>query len=202
MSPLRIVLGLIPFALFQLLATAMPVGPAALIGMAAAIAAVLLDLRGGVKAVPAAGVVILGGLALVGFLAAPPVVAFVGDYGRGLATLLLALFILGTAPFAPFTAAYARQSVAKQYWRSLRFVATNRRISLMWGLAVLAMSVGHLLASALVGSGAAFPGLVVILNWGVPIAAIVATIKYTARTATAAGSTGSAPADPTVSTRP
>jgi hypothetical protein len=181
MNTIKIILGLVPFALFSLLAHELPVGWAALIGAATAIILLLSDLRHGVKLVPAAGILVLGAFAAIGFLAGPGAASVLADFGRGLATLVLALLILATAKVAPFTAAYARETVQKQYWTSDRFLSSNRRISLAWGLSILAMAASHLIAETLAVGGVDRPILDALLNWGVPIYAILTTVKYTKR---------------------
>jgi hypothetical protein len=183
MNPVKIILGLIPFAVFSIAANALPVGWAALIGLAASVIALVADLKGGVKALPVVGVVIMGGFAVAGFLAGPAVQAVLGEYARGLATLLLGVYILVTAWFAPFTASYARETVPSQYWTTPFFRRVNRTISAVWGLAVLAMAVLHLVASAIEVSGERVPLGPVILNWGLPILIILGTIKLTSRLA-------------------
>jgi hypothetical protein len=179
MNPAKIILGLVPFAVFGLSATWVPLGWAGLLGLVAAITCLLLDLRAGVKALAVVGVVTMAAFAAVGFLVAPSVQDVIGDYGRGLATLVLGVYILVTAPFAPFSAGYARETVPREAWHSPRFVSLNRRISAAWGATVLGMAVCHLLASAIDGSGVHVPLVNVALNWGVPILAILATVRST-----------------------
>jgi hypothetical protein len=185
MNPVKIILGLIPFALFSLLAGVMPAGWAALIGSIAAIVVLAADIRTGIKAVPVVAAITLGAFAALAFLGGPDIASVLGSYGRGLATLVLAAFILITAGFAPFTAAYAKESTPKQYWGSEKFVSLNRRISLAWGGTVLVMAAGHLIASAISAAGVTAPVIMAALNWGLPILAIVMTVKYTGRTVTA-----------------
>ena len=182
MNPVKIILGLVPFALFALLAGIMPVGWAALIGVLAAIIVLALDLKGGVKAVPVVAVLTLGAFAAIAFLEPAGTATALGTYGRGLATLALAAYILITAGFAPFTAAYAKETTPKQYWGSPRFVSLNRRISLAWGGTVLVMAAGHLVAETLSANGLNAPIILAALNWVLPIVAIIQTVKYTKRT--------------------
>ena len=187
MNPVKIILGLIPFALFTLLAGFVPVGWAALIGAVAAAVVVLSDLRRGVKTIPVLAVGVLAIFSVLGFVGSTHLQLVLADYGRGLATLILALVILATVPFAPFTAAYARETVPEQYWTSEKFRSENRRISLAWGLTVLVMAAGHLAAESLAIAGAAVPPLPFLLNWALPILAIIATVNYTKRTTGKAG---------------
>jgi len=188
MNPAKIILGLVPFALFSLLATAIPTGWAALVGLAAAIVALLADLRGGVKAVPLVAVLTMGVFALLAFVADPGAAWLFGAYGRGLATLVLALYVLATATTAPFTAAYARETTPREYWGSPTFVDVNQRISLAWGVTLLVMAGGHLVADGIVASGASAPVVVAALNWALPIMAIVRTVKFS-RSAAAGSAT-------------
>jgi hypothetical protein len=181
MNSVKIILGLVPFALYALLAGVMPVGWAALIGMLAAVVAVIVELRGGIKAVPVVGIVVLGAFAWLGFAGDPFVQSLLEYYGRGLATLALAIYMLVTAGFAPFTAQFARQSVPKQYWKSERFIRINRHLSLAWGGVVLVTAVCHLIAGGLVVAGASAPIIVLGLNWAIPVFAILWTVKYTKR---------------------
>lgn len=182
MNPTKIILGLVPFAMFSLLASVIPTGWAALLGVLPAIVMIAMDARTGIKALPVASAVMLAALSLIAFTAGHEASSVIGAYGRGLGTLLLAGYILITAGFAPFTAAYARETTPREYWGSATFNAVNRRISLAWGGAVLLMAVGHILAAAIAADGSVRPIVLVVLNWGIPVAAIVATVKYTVRT--------------------
>ena len=181
MNPAKIFVGLVPFALFAVLGSWIPIGAAALVGLVAAVVVVLADLHGGVKAVPALGVVVLGVIAALAFAGGPAVQEALTDYGRGLATVVLALYILVTSKVAPFTAQIARETVPRQYWHTERFVSVNRRVSRAWGLAVLLMGAGHLLAGALVSGGVDRPFLALALNWGVPVLVVLKTVAFTRR---------------------
>jgi hypothetical protein len=192
MNPLKIILGLVPFALFSLLAMVIPTGWAALAGLAAGVIVLVTDLRGGVKAIPLVAVVAMAAFSLLAFVGGPDVAWMLGAYGRGLAILVLAVYALATAHAAPFTAAYARETTPQQYWTSPRFVQTNRSISLAWGGTLVLMAAGHLVADALVVAGVSAPVIIAALNWGLPILAIVKTVGYTKRVA--AGSDAPQPA--------
>lgn len=183
MNPVKIILGLIPFALFSLLAANMPVGWAAIIGLLAAVIVAIIDIRTGVKAVPVVAVITMAAFAALAFLGGPTIVGVLGTYGRGLATLVLAAYILITVAFAPFTSAYARESTPKEYWGSAEFTAINRKISLAWGGTVLAMAIGHLIAESMSAAGIHVHLVNAALNWGLPIVAIIATVNYTRRVA-------------------
>lgn len=191
MKTSKIILGLVPFAVFGVLGPVIPVGAAALIAGGIALILLLVDLRGGVKPILVAGVLILAMFSLIGFVGGADIGRFEGSYARALATLALALFIFVTLPFAPFTAAYAKETVPEQYWKSERFLSENRRISAAWGGSVLAMAVGHFIADSI-----ATPDtprlLLAILNWGLPIAAILLTVRYTKSVVGATANTSTA----------
>jgi hypothetical protein len=182
-NPTKIILGLIPFALFAVLAAWIPVGWAALAGAAVAVVAVLLELRGGVKALPVVGIVVLGAFAAIGFTGGAFAQTLLQFYGRGLATLALALYIFATLGFAPFTAQFAKQIVPREHWASERFVRVNRHLSAAWGVAVLVTACSHLLAGAVEAAHVSAPIIVLALNWGLPILAILWTLKYSKRVA-------------------
>ncbi|MFS0894633.1 hypothetical protein [Microbacterium sp. 179-I 3D3 NHS] len=186
MNPVKIVLALIPFLVFGFLSHLIVPGWAALISAALALIVTLTDLRGGLKIVPLAGTVILAVFAVVGFAATPDAYPALAAYSHGIATLVLAGVILVTAAFAPFTASYAKQSVPREYWTSPTFVATNRRISAAWGGAVAAMGAAHLAAGALMAAGDTAPVISALVNWGIPVVAIVLAYKYTQAAAAAA----------------
>ncbi|MCM3778793.1 hypothetical protein [Microbacterium hydrocarbonoxydans] len=187
MNPVRIILSLVPLVAYGLLSRFLVPGWAALICAVLALLVVLTDLRGGIKLVPLTGAVMLSGLAVIGFVVSPDAYPFLEAYAHGIAVLLVGLVILATASTAPFTAAYAKQSVPEQYWTSPTFLSTNRRISTAWGLAVTAIGVAHLIAGAITASGASLPIIEALLNWGVEIWVIIHAYIYTQRTAAAAG---------------
>lgn len=188
MNPVKLVLALVPFVVYGLLLQVLAPGPSALFSAAAAIAVVLSDLHGGVKAVPLAGAAILTVFALIGFLGGAGLQPFLTAYAHGLATMVLAAYILVTAGSAPFTAQYARQTVPQQFWHSPVFARTNRVISAAWGLAVAAMAFAHLLAAALTAADGQLPVITALLSWGIPVVAIVSAYHFTQNTAASAGS--------------
>ena len=154
MNPLSIITGFIPQVLvFAILANWLPLGWAAVAGLAVALALIAVTAtRGGVKILLVAQAVILAVFTVVGFTAGHHDATAFEPYARGVASLALGAFILATSFSFPFTAQFARRGVPQQYWNSPRFLAVNRRISLVWGLAVLAIGASHL-AAVYAGSG-------------------------------------------------
>jgi hypothetical protein len=180
MNPFNIVIGFIPLAVFAVLVNWLPLGWAAVAGLA--LAAVLIAAtaaHGGVKILPVVQSFVLAVFIVVGFTVGSHTAMAFEPYARGAASLALGAFILATSFSFPFTVQFARHGVPQQYWKSPQFLGVNRRISLAWGLAVLAVGAGHF-AAAYVGSGA--PVLHLLLDWGVPIFAVYQAYSVTKRT--------------------
>ena len=123
--------------------------------------------------------VILAVFTVVGFAAAHHDATAFEPYARGVASLALGAFIVATSFSFPFTAQFARRGVPEQYWHSPQFLAVNRRISLVWGFAVLAIGASHL-AAVYAGNGT--PVVRILLDWGVPIFAAYQAYSVTKRT--------------------
>jgi hypothetical protein len=192
----KIILGFIPLALFAVLAAWIPVGFAAIIGLVASLIVLVINRSGGIKTLPLATAIILAIIAITGFVGGAAVDTFLLHYARGLAALILGVFILITATFAPFTAQFARQMVPKEHWNDQRFKAINRRLSSVWGIAVVVLGVCHLIDGAIVASGTNLPNFInLVLNWGAPIVVVLLALKYTTRI-TSAQSDGPAVASP------
>jgi hypothetical protein len=192
----KIILGFIPLALFAVLAAWIPVGFAAIIGLVASLIVLVINRSGGIKTLPLATAIILAIIAITGFVGGAAVDTFLLHYARGLAALILGAFILITAAFAPFTAQFARQMVPKEHWNDQRFKAINRRLSSVWGIAVVVLGVCHLIDGAIVASGTNLPNFInLVLNWGAPIVVVLLALKYTTRI-TSAQSDGPAVASP------
>lgn len=182
-----IILGFAPFLLFRLLADEVPVGWAALAAAVVAAAITAFDSKGGIKILSAAGVVILGALSIVGFVADTTWRGVLADNGAGVATILLALYILVSVYWAPFTAQFARQGVPREHWHDAGFIRTNQRISAVWGCTILLTGVCAVVSTAVrVALPDSHPLLPVAIAWGLPIWAIIATVRYTKAAASSA----------------
>ena len=180
MNPLSIVTGFIPLTLFAVLVNWLPLGWAAAAGLSAAVVIIAVTAaRGGVKILPVVQSVILAVFTVVGFTAGAGPATTLAPYARGAASLALGAFILATSFSFPFTVQFARRSVPQQYWKSPQFLGVNRRISLAWGLAVLAVGAAHL-AAAFAGGGV--PVLHILLDWGIPVYAAYRAYSVTKHT--------------------
>ncbi|MFF2851761.1 hypothetical protein ACFVT5_36320 [Streptomyces sp. NPDC058001] len=196
MNAKKVLISFIPWIVFSLLVQhgANSVGYAALLAAILAIWLIIRSRDSGVKVIDAAGVVTFVALAVAAFAGGPVLRDNVGYYGRGAATLALALVMLGSVLVVPFTEQYARESVPPEYWESPRFRSVNRRISTVWGVAILATAVGSLFEGRLASDGTRTWGTSLLLNWVLPIVCVVAAIAYTKRAAAKARSTARYPA--------
>ncbi|WP_344421483.1 hypothetical protein [Pseudonocardia ailaonensis] len=178
---MKLVLGFVPFLLFTVLCSWIPVGWAALAGLVAAVAIIAATARGGVPFLPVVQAGVLLVMALVGLFGGPTVDSWLVVYGRGLVPLVLGLVIVATAVPMPFTAPFARATVPEADWHSPLFLQVNRRLSAMWGGVVLLIGLCHILGAHLAQQGVS---ATVLIDWGVPILALVAAAVYTRRVAT------------------
>ena len=196
MNSKKMLISLIPWVAFTLLAGHAGTGA---VGWAAALAGLLTvaivawgmreradGSRSSLKAIDAAGIVTFATMAALAFTGSPALHEHIADYGRGSCALILALVMLGSLLVVPFTEQYARESVPRQYWHSPVFRAVNRRISAVFGLAVMVAAACHLYAGYLGANAGLTHAANLALNWVIPVLAILAAIKYTrARTALA-----------------
>jgi hypothetical protein len=197
MNSKKMLISLIPWVAFTLLAGHAGTGA---VGWAAALAGLLTvaiaawgmreraadGSRSSLKVIDAAGIVTFAAMAALAFTGSPTLREHIADYGRGSCALILALVMLGSVLVVPFTEQYARESVPRQYWHSPVFRAVNRRISTVFGLAVLVAAVCHLYAGYLDAHADLIPAANLALNWVTPVLSVLAAINYTrARTALA-----------------
>ena len=178
-------LSLIPWALFTIAAghggTGF-VGPAALVAaVLAAGIAIKNSLGSSLKVIDASGVLTFSALSVIAFAGDTAVRHHVVDYGRGASALVLAVVMLGSILFVPFTEQYARETTPKQYWNSPVFRAINRRISALWGGAILIMAGGHFLSGHLEAAGNLTRRDNLALNWVLPVLLVLGAMKLTSR---------------------
>jgi hypothetical protein len=180
MNPLNIIVGFIPQVVFMVLVNWLPLDGAAAIGLAVAVVLIAITaVRGGVKVLPVVQAVILAVFTVAGFALSHHDASTFEPYARGVASLALAAFILATSVSHPFTAQFARAGVPPQYWKSPQFLSVNRRISVAWGLAVLAVGVAHVVAARVGGDARVIR---ILLDWGVPAVALYRAYSVTKHT--------------------
>jgi len=89
-----------------------------------------------------------------------------------ISSVVIALVALGSlAVGRPFTEYYAKQSTPREYWESPPFKRINRVLTLVWA----AVFVFNALCDLLVATSGASSDL---LNWVLPVVAIVAAVKF------------------------
>ena len=184
---LKVLTGFVPWAVFSLVATREGVGgvtTAALLAFFVATAFIVMSLVRGrsPKLLEVTGAVVFAAFGAVGSVDAAWD-AFLADYGRSLASLILAVVIFVLLPVMPFTEQYARETVPEQYWHSPVFRSVNRRISAAWGGVIAVMAVGHALAGLIPEADTALPSRPVdlLFNWVVPVLLALWAVRYTAR---------------------
>jgi hypothetical protein len=201
MKSSKMFLSLIPWVLFTIIA-----GHAGsrFVGWAAVVAGLIvvgLTVKGfgdktpegdrpSLKIIDAAGIVTFTVMAILAFTGSDSLRGNIVDYGRGACALILAVVMLGSILFVPFTEQYAREQVPRQFWHSPEFKAVNRHISAAFGVAVLAMTVCHFYSGYLESHTGLSSRDNLLLNWVLPVVFVLAALKYTDRVKGAAPSSG------------
>lgn len=180
MNPVALVSGFIPIVLFGLIDKWIPVADAAALGAVVAIVIAVVNARR-TPVLPIVQAVTLAVIAAVAFTGGAATQTWLASYGGGIASLVLAAFMLITLPFFPFTAAFARAGVPREAWHSPRFLSTNRRVSAAWGVAVLVLGLCHL-AAASIDTSAMTPFQAHLIQWGPAVVAVILAVRYTRRT--------------------
>ena len=189
MSFLKIAVGFIPWIAFALLANRPDKNAVALAALVALLIALLsvarAMLRGSTpKILDTTAFVVFVVIAIVGFVGGSDIDRFLSDYGQPIASLVLAVVIFALLAYMPFTEQYARETVPQEFWHTPRFRTVNRRISVVWGLAIAAMGCSQILATVLQHADLDRNGIWdLILNWIVPIVAVVDAVRYTRKEA-------------------
>jgi hypothetical protein len=181
--------GFIPLVLFSLLDGPVSVGGAAAIGAGAAVVIALIMFRRGIPTLPIVQAVTLAVFSAIAVSSSTATQHWLATYGRGVPSLVLAAFMLVTAPFFPFTASIARGSVSPEVAASPRFIDLNRRISAAWGVAVLVLGLCRM-ATAAVSTSSLPKFQAHLIEWGPTVLAVILALRYTQR-AVAAAHTGS-----------
>jgi hypothetical protein len=130
--------------------------------------------RGGVKTLDVLSFGFFVVIAVVGAVSSPHDGDWMDRWSQVLSSGALAVFVLVTIPFMPFTEQYARESAPPEVWNTPRFRRTNLVLTTMWGLVFAAEAALGVIAREAPGSAGW-------TNWVLPICLIVAAFKFTAR---------------------
>jgi hypothetical protein len=165
-----IIIGLVPWFLFTIIAEHGTLKIAAIAAAVIAAGVCLYSARDGgrPKMIELAAVATFIVFTVLAFTADPSVTHWLTRYARAIAAGVLALLVFGSLLFVPFTEEYARQAVPREHWSSPRFKAVNRRLTVMWGGIFAVMTVSHVIAGEIDHRGTN-----IIFNWVIPIALVV-----------------------------
>jgi intracellular septation protein A len=128
--------------------------------------------RGRIKLLDIVSVVFFAALTIAGLVLDRSRLIWLEDYSQAISSGLLALVVLGSLAFVPFTEQYAREQVPRQYWSTPSFKQINRTLTLVWGLAFALCAVLGIFAQHDRGGS-------VWLNWIIPIVVVVGAFKFT-----------------------
>lgn len=142
----------------------------------ALIAALILAMpsadRGSIKLLDVVSILFFAVLTVAGLILDRADLDWLEDYSQAISSGVLAVVVLGSLAFVPFTEQYARESVPRENWGSPLFKQINRMLTLVWGLVFAASAVLGVIAEQVDG-GKDW------LNWIIPIALIVGAFKFT-----------------------
>ncbi|GAB4058085.1 DUF3159 domain-containing protein [Catellatospora paridis] len=129
--------------------------------------------RGRIKLLEIVSVLFFGALTIAGLVLDHSRLMWLEEYAQAISSAVLAVVVLGSLAFVPFTEQYAREQVPQQFWSTPQFKHVNRMLTLVWGLTFAVCAVLGMLAQPDHG-GSAW------LNWIIPIALLVGAFKFTA----------------------
>jgi hypothetical protein len=183
MNSKKMIFSLVPWVLFTLVVNWGGSGAVGLAAAGSAALALVFTLRNSrhesVKIIDISGIATFTAIAALAFTGSASFKTDLANYGRGGSALVLAIVMLGSLLFVPFTEQYAREAVPQEYWGSPVFRAVNRKISAIWGLAILAMSGSHLISGYIEATGTLGRRENLILNWVIPVLLVVGATKFT-----------------------
>ncbi len=171
-------LGFVPWILFAVLCRRDTLQAAVVVGLVGALLVSLPSvLAGRPKLLELGTVLFFVVFVLIVFAVDPGADDFLNRYGRAIATGGLALIAAVSLLIdRPFTEQYAREQVDPSLWESERFRRLNRQFTAAWALVFLLMACSHIVAGAIDTHRAE-----TIFNWVIPIALIIAIVKYMAK---------------------
>lgn len=129
--------------------------------------------RGRIKLLDLISVAFFAALTIAGLILDRSQLMWLEDYSQAISSGVLALVVLGSLAFVPFTEQYARERVPEQYWSKPSFKRVNRTLTLVWGLTFAVCALLGVIAQHDRG-GSAW------LNWILPIVLLVGAFKFTA----------------------
>jgi len=167
--------GFVPWIIFWVFASPASWEYAALAALIAAIVLAVPDARGHkLKVLDVTTIVFFGVFSVLALFLDRADLDWLEDYSQAISSGVLAVIVLGSLAFVPFTEQYARDSAPREVWDTPLFKQVNRTLTLVWGLVFAASAILGVIAQN-VDSGQDW------FNWIIPIALIVIAFKFTAR---------------------
>jgi uncharacterized membrane protein len=167
--------GFVPWIIFWVVSSPSTWGYAA--GGALIAALVLLipsTERGHVKLLDVVSVLFFGALTIAALLLDRSQLRWLENYAQAISSGVLAVVVLGSLAFVPFTEQYAREQAPPEIWASPLFKRINRVLTFVWGLVFAACAILGVIAQH-VDPGTAW------LNWIIPIGLIIGAFKFSER---------------------
>ncbi len=176
MKSLTLILAFLPLIAFSLLSRFLPHGYIGIAGMAAALIALDAIVTSRPvwppKILNTCSLALFALIAVLGFTLGTADDRWLATWGGAGVGLVLGLIILALVPVIPFTEQFAREATPPAYWTSPTFKKINRALSAAWGLAIFAVGLSRVAATAINGHtthrlpelllGVAVPGLIVL----------------------------------------
>ncbi|MBV1855058.1 septation protein IspZ [Catellatospora tritici] len=125
-----------------------------------------------IKLVEIISAAFFGALTIAGLLLDPGQLEWLERYSQAISSGILALVVLGSLAFTPFTEQYAREQTPPEVRQRPIYKQVNRKLTLVWGLVFAACAVLGVLSQQM-SSGRAW------VNWILPIALIAGAYKFT-----------------------
>ena len=169
--------GFVPWIIFWVVASPSTWEYATLGALIAAVILAVPDAqKRSLKLLDVTTIAFFGLFSLLAIFLDPADLDWLEDYSQAISSGVLAVIVLGSLAFVPFTEQYARESAPREVWDSPRFKQVNRQLTTVWGLAFAGSAICGVIAQE-VNSGKDW------LNWIIPIILIVGAFKYTANVA-------------------
>jgi hypothetical protein len=128
--------------------------------------------RGALKILDYAGFIFFAALVVLGLFLDREQLDWIEAYSSAISMGAIAIVVFASLAFVPFTEQYARESAPRELWDNPGFKRTNRHLTTVWGLVFLVVAVDSLVQQLLDSDAA-------LLDWIIPVAAIVGGFKYT-----------------------
>ena len=182
-------IGLLPWVIFWVVSGPNTWELGAVLALVAALVLVVPDAQHHkIKMLDIVSIVFFAALTIAGLILDAGQLTWLEDYSQAISSAVLALIVLGSLLWVPFTAQYARDEVPAEFWDTPDFKRINLVLSTVWGLVFLACAVLGFMAQDMAGSGNT------LLNWVIPVILIVIAVKFTAWYPEQGKGNGAAPA--------